>query len=105
MSIGGMAVSPNTDTLFFVDENTNTLNFVRRTSECTDVFPTRTAENFAAAIESASVAFSQLNPPQAFRLYHDGNCIVETAVPNVTYFEQVHNDTGYAYILVAYPNP
>lgn len=96
MSIGGMAVSPNTDTLFFVDENTSTLNFVRRTAECTDAYPTRVTENFVSAVNSASVAFSQLSPPQAFRLHHDGNCIVETVAPDVTYFEQVHNDTGYA---------
>jgi len=95
-TIGGLAISPKSGAVFFVDEDTNTLNSIKRTTECTDSYETRTNAEFVADVETASATFDQLNPPQVFSLYHDGNCVVETVIPNITYFDQVHNDTGYA---------
>jgi len=94
-SIQGMAISPNTDTLYYVDSNTDTLNAVTRTEPCEDSYTTRVTEKYASAIEAATKKFKE-EAAGIFSVHHDNDCVVETVVPNVTYFEQVHNNSGYS---------
>jgi len=90
-SIGGMALSPRTNRLFFVDEDTNTLNRVTPTRSCRNPMSSRVNPYFADAVQQAEndLAFFSLNPS-------DYTCQANPIVPDEALFDQVHVDTGYA---------
>lgn len=88
-------MSPETDSmpsmLYFVDEDTNSLNRVAPTTECIDPIATRTNPLFTLAV---SLAQSQM---EGFSLSGDSyQCQVNPVVPDASFFDQVHDDTGYA---------
>jgi len=95
-SIGGMAVSPNTNSLFFVDKSTNTLNVIDRSESCDTNYETRVSTDFSFALEVATEIFENEGGKGVFNLHRDHDCIPQVVIPNTTYFEQVHIDTGYA---------
>jgi len=95
-SIEGMAMSPNSNMLYFVDSKTNTLNVIRRNKPCNGTYTTRVMEEYSSAIDVATEEFEEKVGPDIFYVHYDNECIIETVIPNVTYFDQVHNDTGYA---------
>mmetsp|Transcript_21670 Transcript_21670/g.43482 ORF Transcript_21670/g.43482 Transcript_21670/m.43482 type:complete len:1080 (+) Transcript_21670:120-3359(+) len=90
-SIGGMAVSPVTGTLYFVDRDTNSLNYIKKRQDCPNPYDSRVDPNFK---EEKDVAVAALG--DAFSLVRDYECVVNPVPANTTLFEQVHNDTGYA---------
>jgi hypothetical protein len=93
-TIGGMTMSPETDLmpsmLYFVDENTNSLNRIVPTAECVDPIASRTNPSFTQAV---SLAQEQI---ERFSLSRDYQCQVNPVVPDAAFFDQVHDDTGYA---------
>jgi len=94
-SIEGMAISPNSNTLYFVDSSTSTLNAVTKKKSCDKSYTTRLSKGYSSALASATEQFENIVGPNIFSVYHNNTCVVETVIPNVTYFDQVHNDTGY----------
>lgn len=89
-SIGGLAFSPLTQILYFVDEETNTLNTVKQTVGCSTPFRSRTPTAFSNAVEEAKAAVTE------FSLYRNYSCVADPIVPDAAFFDQVHGDTGYA---------
>jgi hypothetical protein len=96
-TIGGMAVSPasssNPSVLYFVDEDTNSLNRIEPTAVCNAPVQSRTNPAFS---EAASVAELNVN---GFSLSRDYQCQVDPVVPDSAFFDQVHqvhDGTGYA---------
>ena len=97
-SIGGLDFSPSTGQLHFVDANTNTLNAVVTDLTCgSTTYESRTSETFVLA---ANMAASDLESAgagsDAFSLIRDYQCKVDPIIPDAAFFDQVHNDTGYA---------
>ena len=90
-TIGGMALNPVSDELFFVDEETNTLNRVKATTEC--FFPIKSRLNaiFSSSLEQTEQALGETNI-----LWKDFHCVVDPIIPDSSFFDQVHDDTGYA---------
>eukprot|EP00587_Corethron_hystrix_P001076 CAMPEP_0113313180 /NCGR_PEP_ID=MMETSP0010_2-20120614/9704_1 /TAXON_ID=216773 ORGANISM="Corethron hystrix, Strain 308" /NCGR_SAMPLE_ID=MMETSP0010_2 /ASSEMBLY_ACC=CAM_ASM_000155 /LENGTH=962 /DNA_ID=CAMNT_0000169135 /DNA_START=422 /DNA_END=3307 /DNA_ORIENTATION=- /assembly_acc=CAM_ASM_000155 len=95
-SIGGIAISPNTNSLYFVDKTTNTLNAVDRSENCYEEYETRVTEGYSSVLDNAVATFENEVGEGVFSLHRDHDCMPEVVIPNITYFEQVHNDTGYA---------
>jgi hypothetical protein len=91
-SIGGMAFSPLGNTLYFVDQDTNTLNAVTVQTTCSNPFASRINPEFSSQVALAqSMLGSDFSlSPIAF------NCTVDPTIPDAAFFVQVHNDTGYA---------
>ena len=94
-SIGGMDISPNKGNLFFVDDESNTLNVVKKDA-CEAKYTTRVTDGFSSALKEANKKFEEELGSDSFSLYRDYLCVVNRAYPNITYFDQVHNSTGYA---------
>jgi len=95
-SIGGMDISPNKGSLFFVDDESNTLNAVVKKDACVGKYTTRVTDGFSSALKEANKKFEEELGSDSFSLYRDYLCVVNRAYPNITYFDQVHNSTGYA---------
>ena len=91
-TIGGMDFSPNGGELYFVDDETNSLNSVRVLSECSQDYTPRTSPKYSSELQSARDALDVENP---FDLIPEV-CTVDPIVPNASLFEQVHDDSGYA---------
>lgn len=94
-TIGGMQVSPSTATspsmLYFVDEETNSLNRIKPTAECTDPIQTLTNPEFTQAVLEGQQAVGD-----EFSLSRDYSCKLNPIVPDSAFFDQVHLDSGYA---------
>jgi len=95
-SIGGMDISPNTGNLFFVDDESNTLNAVVKKNACESKYTTRITDEFSSALEEVNEKFEEEIGSDSLSLYRDYLCVVNTTYPNITYFDQVHDSTGYA---------
>lgn len=98
-TIGGMAFSPKSQTLHFVDDETNTVNAVKTLTACTNPIPSQVPTSFVETVTSARDAInwaSDLDNNKAFSLYRNYNCSVDPIVPNSSFFDQVHVGTGYA---------
>merc|ERR1711865_853832 len=80
---------------YFVDDITGTLNAVTVQSKCgSQLYAIRTDPGFTSAVNEARLALNVDNP---FLLEESQQeCRVDPIVPNVTFFDQVHLDTGYA---------
>lgn len=90
-SIGGMSVAPESGLLHFVDEETGTLNVVSPDAECSNTtFSTKSALLFQNELRQRK------NADQTFTLYRDYSCALDPVVANTSFFDQVHDDTGYA---------
>jgi DNA-binding beta-propeller fold protein YncE len=89
-SIGGMALSPKSKALYFVDEETNTLNVVKMNAECAAPFQSRTSLYFLSSIEQAATDVGNVS------LFRDYACVADPIVPDAAFFDQVHLETGYA---------
>merc|ERR1712032_905127 len=94
-SIGGLAVSPESGLLYFVDMDSNQIVKIDPVpmGECT--YATLANPDFAAQLTSAE---AKINACESglFSLTKDYTCEVDATIPNGTLFEQVHTDTGYA---------
>ena len=92
-TIGGMDISPNGNELYFVDDETNTLNVISVVTECDMTYTPRTNPEYISELEKAKVALGVNDP---FKLLSPNTeCKVDPIVPNITFFDQVHLD-GYA---------
>jgi len=94
-TIGGMDFAPEGGNLFFVDDETNTLNSVNVFSDCAQDYASRINPDFTRTIDAAKVALGLGDSEDPFDLI-PATCTVDPIVPNATFFDQVHLDTGYA---------
>ena len=96
-SIGGLAVSPETGALYFVDMNANKVVKVD-TARFTDgqcTYQSLINPSFQAALQDAKAELESECGEGSFSLTRDYSCEVDGTIPNGTLFEQVHTD-GYA---------
>lgn len=93
-SIEGMAIAPNSDTLYFVDSGANTLNAVIRNDTCVTSETTRVPENYTAALLAAQAEFD-LNDLGDFYVYRNDSCTVDTEKQDEVYFD-IPDPTGFA---------
>lgn len=93
-TIGGMAFPPapagTTPKLYFVDEQTNGLYRINPTEECSTPLQSRLNPSFVVAVETATLDID------GFSLSRDYQCVVDPVVPDSAFFDQVHDDSGYA---------
>ncbi|CAJ1936627.1 unnamed protein product [Cylindrotheca closterium] len=93
-TIGGMAFPPATvgatSMLYFVDEQTNSLYRINPDEECSTPVQSRVNPSFTVAVNSATANID------GFSLSRDYECSVDPIVPDASFFDQVHDDTGYA---------
>lgn len=94
-SIGGLAISPISNMLYFIDEETNTLNMIQDQETCFSPIPSRLNPDFLSALESASDNYTDLSI-STNGLVKDYQCKVDPVIPDASYFDQVHSDSGYA---------
>jgi len=96
-SIGGLAVSPATGHLYFVDMDTNRVARINgaQVGDGGCARESRVNAAFRSALETA-LAQVERECDIAFSLGRDDACQVDGTIPNGTPFEQVHTDTGYA---------
>jgi hypothetical protein len=90
-TIGGLAISPKSNEIFFVDDKTNSLNKAKMEAECTSPHQTRVNPQFTAEIERAELELG-IN----VQLFKDYQCTVNPEIPDSSFFDQVHDDSGYA---------
>jgi len=90
-SIGGLSFSTSSEVLHFVDTDTNSLYRLHSDLKCTSPVPSRFNPEFEEMVSEGKAALGD-----SFSLMRDYDCVVDPIIPNVTFFEQVHNDTGYA---------
>ena len=90
-TINGLAFSPKTGVLHFVDADTGTLVAVRPTSPCAYFYRPRLAAGYTSAVAEATNALGD-----DFSISKDYTCAVNPVPPNAGLFDQVHVDTGYA---------
>jgi len=99
-SIGGLAVSPETGALYFVDMDTNTVVRINGASRIIDGdqcgYRSRINSNFQPSLSKARSRVDSECGRDTFSLVRDYACEVDGTIPNGTLFEQVHTDTGYA---------
>lgn len=102
-SIGGLAVSPKTGMLYFVDQDTNTLNRIQPLEDCTNPVPSRVNPSFEEAFQQVVEDIFGIDQETAGQsvspfslMMHDFTCQVDPVIPNATFFDQVHVNTGYA---------
>ena len=90
-TIGGMAFSPRSQILHFVDQKTNSLNAVQRNAPCDNPVESRVAPAFEQMVQGAKASVGN-----SFSLTRDYMCVVDPQIPDAIYFDQVHDDSGYA---------
>jgi hypothetical protein len=93
-TIGGLAFSLESKVLHFVDDETNTLNSVQPSMECSTPMQSRTDASFEDAVNKAQAVLGD-----DFSLMRDYQCQVDPAIPDSSFFDQVHQaheDSGYA---------
>jgi len=94
-TIGGMDFAPESGDLYFVDDETNTLNSVQVFTACAQDYARRTNPDYTSALDAARTALGLGASENPFDLIPE-TCSVDPIVPNATFFDQVHLDTGYA---------
>jgi len=94
-TIGGMDFAPESGDLYFVDDETNTLNSIQPFATCAQDYARRTNPEYTAAIDAAKAVLGLKASEDPFDLIPD-SCTVDPIVPKATFFDQVHLDTGYA---------
>lgn len=94
-TIGGMDFAPESGDLYFVDDETNTLNSIQVYATCGLDYASRINPEYTSAITDAKVALGLGSSDNPFDLIPE-TCEVDPIVPNATFFDQVHLDTGYA---------
>ena len=90
-TIGGLAFTPATGVLHFVDDETNGLYSVLPRENCENPVASRMNPKFVEDWTNA-----QQNLGENISLLRDYQCVADPIIPNSTYFDQVHDDTGYA---------
>jgi hypothetical protein len=98
-SIGGLAISPKTGMLYFVDMDTNQVVRVdaQRSTDGQCNYDSRVNSTFQSQVEEAKNVLSASSCARnSFSLVRDYSCEVDATIPNGTLFDQVHTDTGYA---------
>ena len=90
-TIGGMAFGPTSNALFFVDEETGSLNKIKLEMPCFAPFASRSNPRFSEALEKASTEYGE-----ELSLMKDYRCKVDQVIPDASFFDQVHSETGYA---------
>jgi len=88
-TINGLSVSPATGRLFFVDEETNTLNSIVPNTECSIPFQSRSSSSFAEAWDTAQQVVSNTVGASMLSLYRDYACEVDVMIPDAAFFDQV----------------
>lgn len=90
-SIGGMAISPTTGALYFVDMDTNHVVRVNaeRSSDGGCSFTSLVDTDFKSSLESAQNQVDAECGEDTFSLLRDYSCQVDGTIPNGTLFEQV----------------
>ena len=91
-TIGGLSFSPSSKVLHFVDDETNTLNSIHPEEICTDPVPSRANPEFSSATATAQQALGK----DEFALNRNFECVVSPEIPDSSFFDQVHDDSGYA---------
>ena len=94
-TIGGMDFAPESGDLYFVDDSTNTLNSVQVVAGCGQEYASRTNPEYKAALSAAKAALGLDVSQDPLDLIPE-TCAIDPIVPNATFFDQVHLDTGYA---------
>jgi hypothetical protein len=94
-TIGGMDFAPESGDLYFVDDETNTLNSIQVFATCAQDYARRLNPEYTAAIDAARATLGLRASDNPFDLIPD-ICTVDPIIPNATFFDQVHLDTGYA---------
>lgn len=89
-TLGGLAVSPRTGILHFVDESSNALYKVDLDWNCASTATSRENPAFQQLLATATASVPELS------LYRDYTCTPDPIVADSAYFDQVHDDTGYA---------
>jgi len=90
-TINGMSFSPKTETLHFVDDETNSLLAIKPSEACPSKYTGRLTEGYEEAVATATAAFGG-----EFSVTKNYTCTANQISPNSTLFEQVHVGTGYA---------
>eukprot|EP00568_Trieres_chinensis_P005164 CAMPEP_0183300414 /NCGR_PEP_ID=MMETSP0160_2-20130417/6849_1 /TAXON_ID=2839 ORGANISM="Odontella Sinensis, Strain Grunow 1884" /NCGR_SAMPLE_ID=MMETSP0160_2 /ASSEMBLY_ACC=CAM_ASM_000250 /LENGTH=986 /DNA_ID=CAMNT_0025462829 /DNA_START=130 /DNA_END=3090 /DNA_ORIENTATION=- len=90
-SVGGMAIAPQSGVLHFVDSDTNSLVAVRASRQCSSPSGSRLSAGFTAAVEEAKERIDS-----EFSLMRNYACQANPIVPDVSFFDQVHVESGYA---------
>ena len=94
-AVGGLAVSPLTGHLYFVDMDANEVVRIEDGAAGDCAPRSRSNADFLAAVETARDRVEgECNVP--FSLTRNYSCEVDGTIPNGTLFEQVHTNTGYA---------
>ncbi len=96
-SIGGLTVSPETGSIYFVDMDSNQVVKVD-TARFTDgqcTYQSAANSGFHSALEAARAEVERECDGVSLSLIRDYTCKVDGVIPSGTLFEQVHTD-GYA---------
>eukprot|EP00986_Skeletonema_menzelii_P002371 scaffold647_cov150-Skeletonema_menzelii.AAC.18 len=96
-SIAGLAVSPESGSIYFVDMSTNQVVKVdtARFTEGQCTYQSVANTGFQAALDAAKAQVESECAGTSLSLTRDYTCKVDGVIPNGTLFEQVHTD-GYA---------
>jgi len=95
-TMGGLAISPNGGELYFVDADTNTLQSISIIRVCDQVYASRTNPEYKRELERAKVVLGVSDPFILLPTTDTTKCTVDPIVPDTAFFDQVHDDTGYA---------
>ena len=100
-TIGGMEISPNGNELYFVDDITGTLNSITVQSECgsngsAPIYASRTNPAFITDLNEAKLVLGMEDPFILDTSNSQQECSVDPIVPDTAFFDQVHEDSGYA---------
>jgi len=89
-SIGGLTFSPIENMLYFVDDNTNSVYRIKPLEECNNPIPSRLNPEYIKFRNEASNEIGDIS------LTYNYSCTSNPIIPDSSYFDQVHDDTGYA---------
>ena len=97
-NIRGMAISPITNKIHFVDAERNVLVAVEPSGACSEEnepgFTSRVSKSFLDEQENAREVLEGLNGEGYFALDKDYECVVNPNILNATVSEQLHTTTG-----------
>jgi len=91
-SIGGLDISPTTGHLYFVDSKTNSLQVIVPEIGCSTPYYSRLSEEFVTELLNLGSSIEV----DSFSLIRDYQCTVDPIIPDASFFDQVHVDSGYA---------
>ena len=102
-SIGGLAIGPISNTLVFVDAHTNALYKIESTLPCASAASAlndgNTNVNYMSRLNPDFVAMHAQAEDEygaTLSLTKDYQCKASSEIPDASYFDQVHDATGYA---------